>query len=36
MPAMPTGSKPTLTVAENLEFWAAIYGTRGIAAALAG
>lgn len=29
------GIKPTLTVAENLRFWAAIYGTHGIADALA-
>jgi heme exporter protein A len=28
------GIKSTLTVAENLEFWAAIYGTAGIANAL--
>ena len=28
------GIKATLTVAENLRFWAAIYGTRGIEAAL--
>jgi heme exporter protein A len=28
------GIKSTLTVAENLEFWAAIYGTAGIAKAL--
>ncbi|MFN4056872.1 MAG: heme ABC exporter ATP-binding protein CcmA [Roseinatronobacter sp.] len=28
------GIKATLTVAENLSFWAAIYGTRGIDAAL--
>jgi len=30
------GIKPTLTVAENLSFWAAIYGTRDIEPALAG
>lgn len=30
------GIKPTLSVAENLEFWAAIYGTRGIEPALTG
>ncbi|MCG6903395.1 MAG: heme ABC exporter ATP-binding protein CcmA [Rhodobacter sp.] len=29
------GLKATLSVAENLEFWAAIYGTRGIDAACA-
>ncbi len=29
------GIKPTLTVAENLEFWASIHGTRTIAPALA-
>ncbi len=29
------GIKPTLTAAENLSFWAAIYGTSGIDAALA-
>lgn len=28
------GIKPTLTVTENLEFWAAIFGTSGIAPAL--
>ncbi|MEM9975506.1 MAG: heme ABC exporter ATP-binding protein CcmA [Pseudomonadota bacterium] len=28
------GIKPTLTVAENLRFWAAIYGTHGIDTAL--
>ena len=30
------GIKPTLTVTENLSFWAAIYGTRDIEAALDG
>ncbi|MEM9477267.1 MAG: heme ABC exporter ATP-binding protein CcmA [Pseudomonadota bacterium] len=30
------GIKPTLSVAENLQFWAAIYGTRGIEPALTG
>ncbi|MEO1790170.1 MAG: heme ABC exporter ATP-binding protein CcmA [Pseudomonadota bacterium] len=30
------GIKPTLTVAENLSFWAAIYGTRDIEPALVG
>ncbi|SEN02386.1 heme exporter protein A [Pseudorhodobacter antarcticus] len=30
------GLKATLTVAENLAFWAAIYGTRGVEAALVG
>lgn len=30
------GVKPTLSVAENLEFWAAVHGTRGIADALDG
>jgi heme exporter protein A len=30
------GVKPTLSVAENLEFWAAVHGTRGIADALNG
>lgn len=30
------GIKPTLTVTENLAFWAAIYGTRDIEPALAG
>lgn len=29
------GIKATLSVAENLEFWASVYGTRGIDAALA-
>ena len=29
------GLKGTLTVAENLAFWAAIYGTRGVAEAMA-
>ena len=28
------GLKPTLTVAENLAFWAAVYGTRATAAAM--
>lgn len=28
------GTKAVLTVAENLEFWAAVYGTAGISAAL--
>lgn len=29
------GLKPTLTVAENLAFWAAVFGTRGIGGAMA-
>ncbi len=29
------GLKPTLSVAENLGFWAAVYGTRGVAEAMA-
>ena len=29
------GIKPTLTVAENLRFWASVFGTRGIEAAVA-